>query len=146
MNCATTNDDFLIQMAVFITFRRQNLLSPNSLKKNSLKKMFFKYLKVCIYIHMNLFIRKNLVWLSHNFLLSYITVEKYFIISIAFIFNLYFLCWRITCFYNYCLEFLNLITVYCLSATAFIEFLLINDSFYTRDKTLRKKKTDVCDS
>ena len=36
-------------------------------------------------------IYKNLVWHSHNFLLPCITVE-YFIISITFIFNLYFLC------------------------------------------------------
>ena len=34
---------------------------------------------------------KNLVWHSHNFLLPYITVEEYFIISITFMFNLYFL-------------------------------------------------------
>ena len=34
---------------------------------------------------------KNLVWHSHNFLLPYIIVEKYFIISITFIFNRYFL-------------------------------------------------------
>ena len=36
--------------------------------------------------------KKNLVWHSHNFLLSYITVEEYFKISTTFIFNLYFLC------------------------------------------------------
>ena len=34
---------------------------------------------------------KNLVWHSHNFLLPYIIVEKYFIISIIFIFIPYFL-------------------------------------------------------
>ena len=36
--------------------------------------------------------KKNLVWHSHNFLLPYITVEEYFINSITFIFNLYFIC------------------------------------------------------
>ena len=36
--------------------------------------------------------KKNLVWHSHNFLLPYITVEEYFIMSITFIFKLYFLC------------------------------------------------------
>ena len=35
---------------------------------------------------------KNLVWHSHNFLLSYITLEECFIISFTFIFNYYFLC------------------------------------------------------
>ena len=35
---------------------------------------------------------KNLVWHSHNFLLPYITVEEYFINSIAFKFNLHFIC------------------------------------------------------
>ena len=36
-----------------------------------------------------LMIKKNLLWNSHNFLLPYITVEEYFIISIIFLFNLY---------------------------------------------------------
>ena len=36
--------------------------------------------------------KTNLAWHSHNFLLPCITVEEYFIISIAFIFNLYILC------------------------------------------------------
>ena len=36
--------------------------------------------------------KKNLVWHSHNFFLPYIIVEEYFINSITFIFNLYFLC------------------------------------------------------
>ena len=36
--------------------------------------------------------KKYLVWHSHNFLLPYITVEEYFIISIIFMFNLQFLC------------------------------------------------------
>ena len=36
--------------------------------------------------------KKNLVWHSNNFLLHFITVEEFFIISITFIFNLYFLC------------------------------------------------------
>ena len=35
--------------------------------------------------------KKNLVWHSHNLLLPYITVGKYFIIGITFIFNFYFL-------------------------------------------------------
>ena len=35
--------------------------------------------------------RKKLVWDSHNFLLPYITVEEYFVISFTFIFNLYFI-------------------------------------------------------
>ena len=35
---------------------------------------------------------KYLVWLSHDFLLPYIIVEKYFIISITFLFNVYFIC------------------------------------------------------
>ena len=35
--------------------------------------------------------KKNLVWHSYNFLLPYIKVEEYFIISITFIFNLYFI-------------------------------------------------------
>ena len=39
--------------------------------------------------------KKNLVWHSHNFLLPYITVEEYFIISITFIFNRYFLCFAV---------------------------------------------------
>ena len=36
-------------------------------------------------------LKKNLLWHSHNFLLPYITVEEYFLISITFILNLYFL-------------------------------------------------------
>ena len=40
----------------------------------------------------NFFKKKNLVWHSHNFLLPYIIVEEYFINSIAFILNLYFIC------------------------------------------------------
>ena len=32
------------------------------------------------------------MWHSHNFLLPWNTVDEYFIISITFIFNLYFLC------------------------------------------------------
>ena len=35
---------------------------------------------------------ENLVRHSHNFLLFCIAVEEYFVVSIAFIFNLYFLC------------------------------------------------------
>ena len=35
---------------------------------------------------------ENVVWHSHNFILPCITVEEYFIISMAFIFNPYFLC------------------------------------------------------
>ena len=42
-------------------------------------------------LHNNI-LPKNRVWHSHNFLLPYITIEEYFIISIAFIFNLYFIC------------------------------------------------------
>ena len=38
---------------------------------------------------------KHLVWHSHNFLLPCITVEEYFIISSALIFNLSFLCFGI---------------------------------------------------
>ena len=34
--------------------------------------------------------KKNLVWLSHNFLLPYIIVEEHFIISFTFILNLFF--------------------------------------------------------
>ena len=36
--------------------------------------------------------KKNLVWHLHNFLLSYITIDEYFVIRITFIFNFYFLC------------------------------------------------------
>ena len=36
--------------------------------------------------------KKNLVWHSHNFLLPHIIVEEYFIYSITFKFNLYFIC------------------------------------------------------
>ena len=39
--------------------------------------------------------KKILVWHSHNFLLPYITVEEYFIISITSIFNLYFICFAV---------------------------------------------------
>ena len=39
--------------------------------------------------------KKNLVWHSHNFLLPNIIVEKYFINSITFIFNFYFICFVI---------------------------------------------------
>ena len=46
-------------------------------------------------VHCTLKIEKYLVWDSHNFLLPYITVELYFIISIAFTFNLYFVCFVI---------------------------------------------------
>ena len=49
---------------------RKVFLNATTLKKNKIKK-------------------KNLMWHSHNFLLPYIT--EYFIISITFIFNLYFL-------------------------------------------------------
>ena len=38
---------------------------------------------------------KNLMRHSHNFFLPYITVEEYFINSITFIFNLYFICFVI---------------------------------------------------
>ena len=37
-----------------------------------------------------LLMKKNLVWPSHNFLLPYITVEEYFIISFTFMLNLFF--------------------------------------------------------
>ena len=43
-------------------------------------------------VTLNIWYLKNLVWHSHNFLLPCITVEKCFITSITFIFNLYFLC------------------------------------------------------
>ena len=68
-------------------------------------------------------VKKNLVWHSHNFLLPYITVEEYFIISIKFIFNLYFLCFvvdELPAFIIIDCNFLNLISVFCPNAALFM--------------------------
>ena len=59
-----------VSLAVYIVENKKTVLSLSSIK----------------------YIKENLVWPSHNFLLPYITVEEYFIVSITFIFNLYFLC------------------------------------------------------
>ena len=82
---------------------------------------------------------KSLVWHSHIFLLACIIVEKYFIVSTSFIFDLFFsmLCsWWIICFYIYWLEFVTLFSIFLLSAAAFIKFLQLNDSICLPDKTV----------
>ena len=58
-------------------------------------KCFYVFLKLAIMFSRLLIScenKKNLVWYSHNFLLLYITVDEYFIISITFVFILYILC------------------------------------------------------
>ena len=66
---------------------------------------------------------KNLVWHSHIFLLPYIIVEEYFINSITFIFNLYFICFvvdDVPAFIIIVYDFWTYFSVFCLSTAAFI--------------------------
>ena len=57
--------------------------------KNTQKRILIIYLRHNTLLQ---FFYKNLVCHYHNFLLPYIIVEEYYIKSIAFLFNLYFLC------------------------------------------------------
>ena len=83
--------------------------------------------------------KKNLVWNSHNFLLSCISVEENFIIRITFILKLCFLFFVaewINFFYICCLYFFFALFNICLSEVALIKFLPTNNTFYVPDNTV----------
>ena len=107
MNYLFTQDDFIIKKAQ--TIFQQLSIKRKEKKKKERETLFLKntyiqsvYSAVLLYIYnktaniqRSIIKKKYLVWHSHNFLLPYITAEEYFIIIIAFIINLYFLCFAV---------------------------------------------------